>query len=447
MPDLYAILEVELSATEIEIKKAYRKLALRYHPDKVSEEERETAEIKFKEVCHAYEVLSDEKKRGDYDLYGDSDPMDRGDANGHPFGQSYGAQREYNAEDFYDFFNNMGGHGAARGPSQKQRTDDAEIFIEVTLEDIFKGRVVKVTSTRNILCNSCHGTGAKKAAKMKECPACEGKGNTQRIKRLGPGMVVQEQVRCTSCDGTGKIFSAKNACKSCKGTKVVEETKILEFEIPPGSPSEGSIVLEGEADQHPSMETGDVVLKYTCKKHDVFTRKGADLFVKYKIPLVDALSGFSRVVCQHLDGRAMHVTTPKGKVIRPGHLIKIAGEGLRHEKQGTFSKLMGASFGDLYVEIDIEFPKDNWYLEVNDITKLKNILPNALQSKTDIKKQQVPSLSLPEANIEYVEKVTLATPDALPSYEQANQNGQANSHAHANEGFYFDQAEPECTTQ
>ncbi|KAF3989866.1 hypothetical protein FT663_03437 [Candidozyma haemuli var. vulneris] len=450
--DLYSILEVDSSATELEIKKSYRKLALKYHPDKVGEEDRESAEIKFKEVCHAYEVLSDEKKRADYDLYGDTDPMDRGGhaPNGNPFGHQYGGQREYNPEDFFDFFRDMGGNGPRGGRQQNRKTDDAEINVEVTLEDLFKGKVVKFTSTRNIICKSCSGTGARKAAKSKTCYSCEGKGHQIRIKRLGPGMVAQEEVRCTTCDGTGKTISSKYACKTCKGKKTVEETKILEFEIAPGSPNVGSIVLAGEADQHPAMEAGDVVLQYTCKEHDVFTRRGDDLFSKFKIPLVDALSGFSAVVCQHLDGRAMHVTTPKGKVIKPGHLLKIPGEGMRRTKQGAFSKLMGASYGDLYIEIEIEFPQDNWYLEVNDITKLKNVLPNDLQNKNDIKKQQVPTSSLPEANIEYVDKVTLATEDALPSYEEPQQQSHANGHAYAEESFYGgfgEQPQAECATQ
>lgn len=456
--DLYAVLEVELSASDLEIKKAYRKLALRYHPDKVSEEEREIAETKFKEVCHAYEVLSDEKKRADYDTYGDADPMGGfGGGQGNPFGHGgFGDHQEYNPEDFYEFFRNMGNNGAGAGPGAKYqqtpRTDDAVITVEVTLEDLYKGKVVKITSTRNIICKSCLGSGARKHAKMRTCPSCKGEGFTQKIKRLGPGVAFQQNVPCSSCDTKGQIFLSKHACKTCKGTKTVEETKILEFEIAAGSPSTGKLVLEGESDQYPGKDAGDVVLQYLCKPHSVFTRRGDDLFAKYKIPLLDALSGFSRVVCQHLDGRAMHITTPKGKVIRPGNLLKISGEGLPHANQSTLRKFMGAKRGDLYIEIDIEFPPDNWYLEINDITKLKNILPNDLQNKADIQKQQVPSLALPEANIEYVEKLTIATPDALPSYEEKQQNEQSNGYAngYADENYYAGYGEPqatECTTQ
>ncbi|KAL6016863.1 DnaJ-like protein xdj1 [Candidozyma auris] len=454
--DLYQVLEVDSSASELEIKKAYRKLALKYHPDKVSEEERESAEVRFKEVCHAYEVLSDEKKRADYDLYGDTDPMDRGGFNGNPFGNGYGGgeYQEYNADDFFEFFRNMNGQSSNGAAKHKSSTEDANINIEVTLEDLFKGKVVKVTSTRNIICKSCGGSGARKNSKMRTCSSCQGEGFTQKIKRMGPGVAFQSKEPCSKCDATGKVFSAKNACKACQGKKVVDETKILEFEIVPGSPNVGSIVLEGESDEYPGKETGDVVLQYTCKDHDVFTRRGDDLFTKYKIPLVDALSGFSKVLCQHLDGRAMHITTPKGKVIKPGHLLKVPGEGMPRANQGMLSKFMGSKRGDLYIEVDIEFPQDNWYLEKNDLTKLKNILPNELQNKNDIKKQEVASSSLPEANIEYVEKIVLATKESLPSYEEKpKQNGHGNSFTgstYYGESFDFggrDEPQAECTTQ
>lgn len=445
MLDLYEVLEVDLSATDTEIKKSYRKLALKHHPDKVPEEEREAAEIKFKDICHAYEVLSDEAKRANYDLYGDSDgPGFAPNGSGNPFGD-FNSQ-EYGAEDFFNFFNNMDPN-AGRGKQTKKRTEDAVINVDVTLEDLFKGKMVKITSTRQVICGACKGSGAKKHAKTKVCPKCEGQGSTTKIRRVGPGLVSQQQVECGNCAGKGTVHWLKHACKVCKGTKTVEETKILEFDIPTGSPSSGSVVLEGESDEFPGKDTGDVVLNYTAKEHATFERKADDLYMKYKISLVQALSGFSAVVCQHLDGRAMHVTTPKGKVIRPGDHLKIPGEGMPKTNQSMLSRFTGKKRGDLYIEVEIEFPQDNWYLEKNDLTKLANLLPTELHNKEESKRQHVDSLALPEANIEYVEKLSVASKDTLPSYEDDSNPQGASGYAY--DGYSQAYAEPqaECTTQ
>lgn len=415
--DLYEILEIESSASSGDVKKAYRKLALRYHPDKVTEEEREEAEIRFKEISHAYEVLSDEAKRLDYDLYGSADGpgAGMGDYDSNPFGNGYGAH-DYNGDDFYNFFNNM--NGGPRAAPRKQRTADANMEVDVTLEDLFRGKTVKITATRNIICPGCKGTGAKKKAVARKCSACEGEGYQIKIKRVGPGLVAQQRVECDTCHGKGEAFRSKDNCKHCRGKFTVEETKILEFEIAPGTEDGESVVLQRESDQYPGKETGDVILTVHCKKHEVFTRKEKDLFVKYKITLVEALSGFSKVLVKHLDGRGLHVATPKGKVVRPGDYIKMKGEGMPDKSAGSSWFGFGPKRGDLYVKLDIEFPPDNWYLEKNDIVKLKNLLPTELSNKNDERRQNIPEESLPEPNIEYVTDFTIAREETLPSYKE-----------------------------
>lgn len=416
--DLYEILEVESSASTSEIKRAYRKLALRYHPDKVSEEERQEAETKFKEISHAYETLIDDDKRLNYDMYGTADGAGSGmggyDSN--PFGNGH-AGAEYGTDDFYNFFNNMNSHGG-HAPRQEalRRTEDAHMNIDVTLAELYVGKVVKITSTRNIVCTGCHGSGARKRAVAKTCAECQGQGYTTKIKRVGPGLASQFHVDCETCGGTGKVLRTKDKCKMCRGAKVEEETKILEFEIVPGARSGDSIVLKGEADQYPGKQTGDVVLTIHCKDHDKFVRKDDDLYVKYKIPLVEALAGFSKVIATHLDGRGIHVTTPTGKVIRPGDYLKIKGEGMPVKPKSTWFG-SGPKKGDLYVEVDIEFPNDNWYLEKNDLIKLKNLLPTDLKDRAGARKQKVAADAVPEANIEYVSDFTIARSEALPDYE------------------------------
>lgn len=428
MSDLYEILQVDSTASKADIKKAYRKLALRYHPDKVSEEDREEAEIKFKEISRAYEVLIDEQKREAYDTYGTTDgPGGVPNFSSQPF-DGYHDGHEYAGDDFFNFFNGMNNNGARRA----NRTEDAELEVKVTLEDLFNGKTVKITSTRNIICPHCVGTGARKKAVTKKCAACDGEGTVRKIRRVGPGLISQEYVDCLQCQGSGKLYRSKDKCKKCLGDKTVEETKILEFEIAKGSANNGSIVLKHESDEYPGKETGDVILNYTCEEHPTFTRVHNDLYCKYKIPLVDALCGFSRNVVKHLDGRVLRVETPKGKVLRPHDFIRIKNEGMPIvQKRSWFTS--GPSHGDLYIEIEVEFPQDNWYLEKNDIFQIKNLLPNDLQSKHDIKKQHIDEEAVLDANID-VADFTIVTRSQLPEYEEPQHTHRAPPQA-------------ECTTQ
>lgn len=439
--DLYEILEVESSSSSAEIKRAYRKLALKYHPDKVSEEDRQEAEIKFKEISHAYEILSDEAKRLDYDLYGTTEGNGNGmggyDSN--PFGNGFASQ-EYGADDFSNFFSGFQSGGPPGGQQRSRRTADAELEVNVTLEELFVGKVVKITSTRNIICATCLGSGARKKAAAKVCAACKGQGYVTKIKRVGPGLVSQFHVDCETCEGTGKVLRPKDKCKQCNGDKVVEETKILEFEILPGSRSGELVVLKGESDEYPGKVTGDVILTFHCKDHAKLERKGDDLYAKYTISLVEALSGFSKIVMKHLDGRAIHVSTPKGKVLRPGDFLRIKGEGMP-VKASTSWFSSAQKRGDLYIALDIEFPPDHWYLEKNDLVKLQNILPTDLKHKP---KHEGSSESVPEANIEYVTDFTIARENALPDYtEKTDDSYNADYSGTHHEREY----NPECTAQ
>ena len=439
--DLYDILEVDRNATSGEIKKAYRKLALKYHPDKVSEEEREESEIKFKEISFAYEVLIDETKREEYDRYGSTDGFGGGpdfEFTGNPFDQFFGGNgyAEYGGDDFYNFFHNMNGGGHHHHHHQQQqqqranRTEDAHIEVDITLEELYKGKVIKTTSTRNIICTQCKGLGVKSSSVVsKQCVTCHGEGSVRKIKRVGPGLVAQEYAECTTCQGTGKIYRTKDKCKLCKGTRIIEETKILEFEIPKGSPDHGMIAKKGESDQYPGKTAGDVILEYKCKPHDVFERQGDDLYTKIDIPLVDALCGFSKLVAVHLDGRGIKIETPTGKVVRPGDYIKLSGEGMpkSDNKKSWFSS---SGKGDLYVEVNIEFPKDNWFMEKNDITKIKNILPSTTKQNEHY---------VPEASMELFTDFSIVKANQLPNYSNEEE-------AHHDE-YYETGPQPSCSQQ
>ena len=211
-------------------------------------------------------------------------------------------------------------------------------------------------------------------------------GFKQGLRSIGPGLVTQETVICSVCKGKGSVYHQKDRCKKCKGERVTEARKVLEIYIPRGSKydlvallvlrlmlihhREGDrIVLEGEGDQIPDQEPGDIIFGLVETKHGVFTRSGADLSAEIEVTLAEALCGFSRVVIKHLDGRGLHVQHPQpaARVLEPRQVIKVAGEGMPHKKS--------EQKGDLYLIVKIKFPDYGW-LETHGATdKLRDMLP------------------------------------------------------------------------
>lgn len=367
--DYYEVLGVSRDASTVEIKKAYKKLALTHHPDKVVAEEREAAEVRFKEISEAYEVLSNDQDRAYYDSFGAKGNMGGMGGMGGMDGEFFGA------DDFAQFFGGagMGGgpggskFGPGKRPELKKRTEDARIQIKVTLEDVFKGKVIKMASTRDVLCKGCSGTGAKPKAKAHKCANCKGEGMVQKLKRLGPGRVASEYVECQTCKGRGQTYKEKEKCRKCTGTGVKETTTILEVYVPRGAKTGHEIVLDGQADECYGKVTGDIIFEVEVEPHEVFTRVGDDLIADIKIDLVEALTGFSRVVVTHLNGKGVELTVNRGKVVRPDNYFKIVGEGMPIKKS--------EARGNLYLVADIEFPQDGWCHEESEARTLQNILP------------------------------------------------------------------------
>jgi DnaJ family protein A protein 2 len=176
-------------------------------------------------------------------------------------------------------------------------------------------------------------------------------------------------VPCGNCQGSGQIIPEKHRCKKCKGNKVVESKNVLELYIPRGAREGERIILAGEADQLPDQEPGDIIFTLKETEHDMFERAGADLRAELSISLVEALTGFNRVVVTHLDGRGiqLNVQQPNGKILRPGQVLKIEGEGMPMKK--TDAK------GDLYLVVDIQFPEDGWLKNDAAVQKIKDALP------------------------------------------------------------------------
>jgi DnaJ homolog subfamily A member 2 len=369
--DLYEILGVSKDASKAEIKKAYHKAALKFHPDKAGPDMREEAEHRFKAAGQAYEILSDDQKRQLYDAHGMAAFE----------GAGAGGGMDVNMEDILNMFGMGGGipgmggafGGMGGGRQRTRRSPDENQKYEVTLEDLYKGKTVKFTSTKQVLCSKCSGSGGKEGAKASQCATCKGQGVRQVVSQVGPGMLTQRVVPCGACEGTGEIWDAKDKCKKCKGKKTTEEKKQLELYIPPGSKEGDQIRLEGEADQVPGAEvTGDIVFHLVELPDDTFQRTGNDLSTKLDITLSEALFGFNRVVVKHLDGRGIELNHPivEGKILRPQDVLKVPGEGMPMKRSDAK--------GDLYLIVEVEFPEDGFFNDQATIETVKKLLPGPL---------------------------------------------------------------------
>jgi len=339
------------------------------HPDKVPEDERSAADTKFKAVSEAYEILYDDDKRHLYDTHG-MGAFEK--AAGNPGGM----HADVDMEDILQQMFGMGmGGGGMPGPGgagvrRSRRGEDEEQEYEVTLEELYKGKTTKFASTKKIVCSHCKGTGGKEKATAKSCDTCKGKGVCEKLKQVGPGLVTPVAVLCATCNGAGKFYKDKDRCKKCKGARVVQQKKMLELYIPPGSREGERIVLKGEADQYPDQEPGDIVFVLSEMPHKTFRRAGADLAASVEITLAEALIGFNRVVITHLDGRGLQINTTqsKGKILRPDQVLKVQGEGMPVKRTDTK--------GDLFLVVDVKFPADGWIQDPESITKLQSLLPN-----------------------------------------------------------------------
>lgn len=328
--EFYDLLGVPTDAQENDIKRAYRRLALKYHPDKNPGDE-EAAE-KFKQVSAAYECLSDESKRKLYDQYGKKGMEEGGGGGFH---------------DASDIFSMFFGGGRRDGPPKPK---DIIHELAVSLEDMYNGKTKKIAVSRDRLCTGCTGTGVRPGATKNSCGPCGGRGVQIRQQQVFPGMFQQVQSRCQNCKGTGSAVPAKDVCPTCNGNCVVKDRKVLEIVIEKGAKKGDHQRYEGEGDQHPDMKViGDVLIILAQKPHELFHRVGTQLIVNHKISLRDALCGFDLPI-KHLDGRLINVQITPGQCIDPSFAWIVKREGMPAEKTG------GTVRGDLIFHFEVEFP-------------------------------------------------------------------------------------------
>lgn len=349
----YDLLGVSPLASDNELKKAYRKAALRYHPDKNPSPE---AAEKFKELSHAYEILADDQKREIYDTYGEEGLS----------GAGQGGMGGMNADDIFSQFfgggfGGMGGMGgASRGPA---RGKDIKHSLSSSLEDLYKGRVAKLALNKTILCKTCDGRGGKEG-KIKKCSSCHGQGVKFVTRQMGP-MIQRFQTTCDVCQGTGDICDPKDRCTACSGKKTQSERKILLVHIDPGMKDGQRIVFSGEGDQEPGVTPGDVIFVVDEQPHDKFKRQGADLYYECEVDLLTALAG-GDVAFKHVSGDYIKFTILPGEVIAPG-LTRVI------EKQGM-PVYRSSDHGNLFIQFSVKFPAENFTSE-EKLQQLELILP------------------------------------------------------------------------
>ncbi len=334
--DYYEVLGVAKNASDDEIKKAYRKLAMKYHPDR--NPDNKNSEEHFKEAKEAYEMLSDSQKRMAYDQYGHAgvDPNMAGAAGAHGFGGFADAFGDI----FGDIFGQAAGAGAGRGRAGPQvyRGADLRYSMEITLEQAAHGSETQIRVPSWVSCEICHGSGAKPGTKPETCPTCNGSGAV----RMSQGFFSIQQT-CPKCHGTGTYIP--DPCVNCHGAGKVKETKTLEVKIPAGI--DDGMRIRSSGNGEPGVNggpPGDLYVEIHIKPHTVFERDGDDLHCQMPIPFTTAALG-GEIEVPTLAGRATF-TVPDGT--QSGKTFRLRGKGIKG--------LRSSVPGDLYVHVQVETP-------------------------------------------------------------------------------------------
>ena len=328
----YEILEVERTADERGIKSSFRKLALKFHPDK--NQGAPDAEVKFKELNEAYQVLSDGNKRAAYDRYGHA--AFEGGRGGAGFGEGFASSM---SDIFEEFFGDMMGQRGGRGAAQ--RGADLRYNLEITMEEACHGKDAEITVPVPRTCDLCEGTGAKKGTSATTCTTCRGRGRV----RAAQGFFTMEHT-CPTCQGAGSVI--EDPCRKCHGQGRVTVERALEAQIPPGVEDGTRIRLTGEGEAgFRGGPPGDLYIFLSLKPHHLFHRQGADLYCRLPLSFSKAALG-TKIDVPTIDGDKAEIKVPEGT--QTGEQIRV--------KQKGMPVLRSRQRGDLYVQVVVETPRN-----------------------------------------------------------------------------------------
>ncbi len=357
--DYYEVLGVARNASGDEIKKAYRKLAMQYHPDR--NPGNKEAETKFKEATEAYEVLKDEQKKAAYDQFGHQAFGAGAGGAGGAYGQGFeGFDFNDIFSNFSDIFGDLGGGRQTKKRSSAIRGSDIRYNLEISLEEAFKGTTEKITFTIPSTCETCRGSGAQGNEKPSNCSTCKGSGKI----RAQQGFFIVERT-CTSCGGTGQVI--KNPCKSCGGEGRVNKEKTLSVKIPAGIEDGNRIRLSGEGEAGArGGPAGDLYVFVSIRRHEFFTRKGDDLYFEMPIKFTTAALGGS-IEIPTIDGTKAKLQIPEGSQNNDQFRLKSKGMSVMNT---------GGRRGDMYVKINIETPVKLSGEERELLQKLDSLMNN-----------------------------------------------------------------------
>lgn len=348
--DYYEVLGVDKNATDDELKKAYRKLAKKYHPDANMENKAE-AEAKFKEVNEAYETLSDSQKRRMYDQFGADGPQGFGGGAGGPFGGQY----SYTASDFGDFGDlgdifssffggGFGGRSSARRQNGPRKGSDLNVQMEITFEQAFLGVEKEISITRNEQCSTCHGSGAKPGTSVTKCSMCHGTGQIKQVQNTILGQM-QTTRTCTNCHGTGEVI--QEPCETCRGKGTVRKQPKIKVKIPAGIDDGQTVVLRGEGEPgEKGGEKGDLYITVRIRKHSIYTRKGNNVLCEVPITITQATLG-AELEIPMVDGTKEKYKISEGT--QTGSRFTIRNKG--------FKSINSSLQGDFIFTVTVQTPK------------------------------------------------------------------------------------------
>ena len=357
MKNYYKVLGVSENASQEEIKKAFYKLAHKYHPDKGGDSE------KFKEINEAYQVLRDKKKREQYDTAKRSGfdfegtPFGAG-AQGSPFGQEAGAGfGGFDASSFEDIFEDFFGATSPFRKSKKMRGQDIALDVELTLEEVFSGVKREMNIMKFVACSRCDGIGAERGSKIITCPSCGGAGQVREVHQTFLGSFTKTTT-CPQCKGTGKIPEKK--CRECEGEGRVKKIETISFSIPAGVSDGETIRIKGKGEAGArEEEAGDLLVRIYVKEHSFFQRREDDIYYNLEVNFSQAALG-DKVDVPTLGG-ILELKIPAGT--QAGKLLRLRGMGMPH--------LYGRGKGDMYVKVNVKTPKKLTRKQKELIKKLK----------------------------------------------------------------------------